>query len=89
MRTRHILKQGVIYVILLCSLIGFLFPFYLLVVNAFKRNADIIDAPAALPSSIQFSHFVTVIREMDYVHSFVNSLSLRRPASYSFCCSPR
>ncbi|CAH8769589.1 carbohydrate ABC transporter permease [Paenibacillus dendritiformis] len=74
MRTRHILKQGVIYVILLCSLIGFLFPFYLLVVNAFKRNADIIDAPAALPSSIQFSHFVTVIREMDYVHSFVNSL---------------
>lgn len=74
MKMRKLLRQTLTYFILTVGLIVFIFPFILLLFNAFKTNAQIIDSPVSLPTSITWANFKTAFVEMNYLGSFKNSI---------------
>lgn len=74
MKMRKLLRQTLTYFILTVGLIVFIFPFILLLFNAFKTNAQIIDSPISLPTSITWANFKTAFMEMNYLGSFKNSI---------------
>lgn len=74
MRTRLLLQQTVVYLVLAVSLVFFLFPFVLLLLNAFKSNGEILSSVIAPPSAIRFGNFRSAVAEMDYFGAFANSV---------------
>ena len=68
------IKKLLIYPILFIAMIGFLFPFIVLLLNAFKSNAEIIMTPLSLPTSIGFDNFRIAMDYMHYFSNFKNSL---------------
>lgn len=73
MHVRALLQKTLIYAVLVFSLCFFFFPFILLLFNAFKTNAQIIDSPSALPTSFHFGNFKTAIHDMYYFRSLWNT----------------
>lgn len=61
------------YFLLLVALAAFTFPFFLVIVNSFKSNGEILESPFSLPTSIDFSHFSQVIEKMNFWSSFKNT----------------
>lgn len=74
MKLRMLAERTISYIILFVALLGFVFPFIILLLNAFKSNAEIIESPMALPSSLSFDNFVVAMDTMNYFTSFKNSL---------------
>ncbi|CAH0118076.1 MULTISPECIES: carbohydrate ABC transporter permease [unclassified Paenibacillus] len=74
MKTSLYLRQTITYFVLLIALALFVFPFLLLLFNSFKTNAQIIESPISLPTSIMFDNFTIAYHEMNYLGSFMNSL---------------
>lgn len=68
------LMKLLVYAILVVSLIAFITPFLLIIINAFKTNAQIIESPLSWPTSFNFDNFFVSMKEMSYFHSFTNSL---------------
>lgn len=71
-------KQGLLlsvgkYSILYVAMISFLFPFALVIMNAFKSNAQIIDSPLSLPTALNFQNFKIAMDAMNYTECFRNS----------------
>lgn len=67
------LKAIPFYLILLACLILFLAPFYLVVLNSFKTNKEIINNAIALPEALNFDGYTKAFEKMDYLRSFGNS----------------
>ena len=63
-----------VYILLTILMLVFFLPFILLVINAFKSNAEIIKSPLTLPTHISFSNFGIAMKKMNFVGSFVNSV---------------
>jgi raffinose/stachyose/melibiose transport system permease protein len=61
------------YTVLILGLFFFFGPFVILLINAFKSNAEIISSPLALPSSLSFKQFGLAMEQMRYWTSFANS----------------
>ena len=59
--------------LLLVSL-GMLIPFYYLVVNTFKTPQEMSASPLALPAQVTFDNYIKAFNNMNFVHSFTNSL---------------
>jgi raffinose/stachyose/melibiose transport system permease protein len=74
MKTRKIIQKTLAFVILAVLLLLFLLPFIILLMNAFKTNAQIIASPISLPTSISFNNFKVAMEVMNYYGSFINSL---------------
>lgn len=74
MTKRKILKQVIIYLVLAVAFVIFVFPFFLMLVNSFKSNGEILQSPFSLPTSISFAHFKEIIEKMNFMSSFFNSL---------------
>ncbi|GIP51180.1 carbohydrate ABC transporter permease [Paenibacillus vini] len=68
------LMKILVYAILVVSLIAFITPFLLIIINAFKTNAQIIESPLSWPTSFNFDNFFVSMKEMSYFHCFTNSL---------------
>ena len=66
--------QIVIYVLFTILLVLFLIPFFLVLLNSFKENKEIILDPLALPSKINLSRYVKAFTAMNYLQTFKNSL---------------
>ena len=66
--------QIVIYVLFTILLVLFLIPFFLVLLNSFKENKEIILDPLALPSKINLSRYVKAFTAMNYLQAFKNSL---------------
>lgn len=66
--------QIVIYVLFTILLVLFLIPFFLVLLNSFKENKEIILDPLALPSKINLSGYVKAFTAMNYLQTFKNSL---------------
>ncbi|MBB6675187.1 carbohydrate ABC transporter permease [Cohnella nanjingensis] len=73
MQTRAALQKTWIYAVLAVSFCFFFFPFLLLLFNALKTNAQIIDSPSSLPTSLRFGNFKAAIEEMGYFRSLWNT----------------
>lgn len=61
---------------LVLSFIIFTFPFFLLIVNSFKDNGEILRNPFSLPTNYDFSQFIEVIDKMDFAVTFKNTFVL-------------
>lgn len=62
------------YLFLVLSFLLFVFPFFLVIVNSFKSNGEILENPFALPSQFSVSHFGEVFEKMDFLVTFTNTL---------------
>lgn len=69
----RITSTVLIYLMLIVAFLSFVFPFFLLLVNAFKSNGEILESPFSLPKSLDFSHFVEAIQKMNFLVSFKNT----------------
>lgn len=74
MAKQKLIKNLLMYALLLIAFVTFVFPFFLMIVNSFKSNGEILQSPFSLPKSISFQHFADVIVKMNFPVSFTNSL---------------
>jgi raffinose/stachyose/melibiose transport system permease protein len=74
MGIRKLTSSMATYVFLLVTLAAFTFPFFLVIVNSFKSNGEILESPFSLPKSIDFGHFAEVIDKMNFLVSFKNTV---------------
>lgn len=65
--------KTLVYLFLVISVLGFGFPFFLLLVNSFKNNGEILENPFSLPNSWDTSHFVEAFEKMNFAVSFFNT----------------
>lgn len=73
MKARQLLRQTLVFMVLAATLIIFVFPFVLLILNSFKTNDQIIGSPISFPTSFNFANFKTAIIDMNYFGSFINT----------------
>ena len=76
MKHQNLLANFAKYLVLSAAMLGFLFPFALVIMNAFKSNAEIIDSPLALPSAFSLTNFGIAMKAMNYFECFINSLGI-------------
>jgi len=74
MSNTKLIKRILTYMSLVFTFVIFTFPFFLMIVNSFKTNGEILQSPFSLPHSLNFSHFIEVINKMNFSVSFMNSL---------------
>ena len=74
MSTRKLISKSLTYILLFIAFVTFIFPFVLMIINSFKSNGEILESPFALPHTLNFDHFVEVIKKMDFLVTFTNSL---------------
>jgi raffinose/stachyose/melibiose transport system permease protein len=73
MGKQRLLTSTFAYVISFVALVCFVFPFFLLIINSFKSNGDILTNPFSLPTHWNFSHFGDVIEKMNFMVTFKNT----------------
>ncbi len=56
------------------TMIMYLLPFFLVIVNSLKSRKDIILNPVSLPETPLFSNYAEAAATMSYMHGFINSL---------------
>lgn len=59
-------------VVALCLV--YLFPIYIVLVNAFKNRAELYENKLALPGSFSFEYFAKAMEKMSFLRAFGNSL---------------
>ena len=77
MMTKAGKRLGVLTTIVALVVAGFwLYPFYLMVVNALKSRQEIFTNTLGLPSEPMWSNFAVAYTQMDFTRSFFNSLGI-------------
>lgn len=76
MKAKTQLLNVLIYLVLTITMLVFFIPFILLILNAFKSNAQIIQSPLSLPTGISFTNFAIAMERMNFLGSFLNSLKI-------------
>ncbi len=66
--------QVIIYILFTVLLILFLIPFFLVLLNSFKSNKEIIMNPLSLPEKINLTGYAKAFMAMNYLQTFRNSL---------------
>ncbi len=61
-----------IVMLVICAI--FMVPIYYLVVSTFKTQAEIIESPLGLPSSLNLTNYIRALEGMDFFRHFFNSL---------------
>ncbi|WP_410513476.1 carbohydrate ABC transporter permease [Paenibacillus sp. BR2-3] len=74
MDTRKKASSFLIFLFLIVSFAAFTFPFFLIIVNSFKSNGEILENPFSIPTSWNFGHFAEVIDKMNFFVSFKNTV---------------
>ena len=64
--------------ILLAVCIVFMVPIYYLFVSTFKTQREIVEAPLALPSSLNLVNYMRALETMDFFRHFLTRCSSRR-----------
>lgn len=73
MPVKKIITNVVLYFLLSLSFLIFVFPFFLLIVNSFKMNGEIISNPFAFPTKFDYGQFMSVIETMNFAVTFKNT----------------
>ena len=70
------ISHAIIMVVLILLFLMFIFPFLLVIINAFKTKGDIMSDPMALVGSHGFivTNFSDAMKKMNFTTSFTNSL---------------
>lgn len=67
-------KKTIFYLVFILLLLGFLYPFFLVLLNSLKTNKEVIMDALSFPSSLNFDGYVKAFTKMNYLRSFGNSL---------------
>ena len=70
----NMVKKGIISGIVVVFCCIWLFPVYLIVVNAFKSRAELYENILALPQKLSFEYFEGALEKMDFILAFRNSI---------------
>lgn len=74
-RQRHRIKAAILHVVLLTASVGFTFPFLWMLFTALKTPAELLRGTAAfLPSTPQWTNFVTAVTVIPFAMYLKNSL---------------
>jgi raffinose/stachyose/melibiose transport system permease protein len=73
MQKSKIITNTLIYALLTVSFVLFVFPFFLILINSFKTNGEILTNPFSMPTTFSFQHFIDVIAKMNTT-TLVNSV---------------
>lgn len=73
MTTRKLITTTFVYLISIIALVTFIFPFFLLIINSFKDNGEILTNPFSMPTNWNFNQFMEVIEKMNFLVTFKNS----------------
>lgn len=74
MEARKSVSSVILYVLLAIVFVLFTFPFFLVIINSFKNNGQILENPFALPTSLSLRQFREAMEKMDFLVSFKNTL---------------
>ena len=77
MRSRKSFFENIVYILLFLLAVVFLAPILIIIINSFKGNFFISDAPFALPNTETFAGFANYIKgftQSDFARAFFNSL---------------
>ncbi len=77
MRSRKSFFKNIVYILLFLLAVVFLAPILIIIMNSFKGNFFISDAPFALPNTETFAGFANYIKgftQSDFARAFFNSL---------------
>lgn len=74
MSNQKVVSSIFTYLVSIVAFVCFVFPFFLLIVNSFKSNGDILINPFTLPTHWNFTHFASVIEKMNFAVTFKNSI---------------
>lgn len=74
MEARKSVSSVILYVLLAIVFVLFTFPFFLVIINSFKNNGQILENPFALPTSLSLRQFREAVEKMDFLVSFKNTL---------------
>ena len=67
-------RKILFYIIFVLLLLAFLYPFFLVVMNSFKTNKEVILNPVSLPAGLNIDGYLKAYENMNYLQSFGNSL---------------
>jgi raffinose/stachyose/melibiose transport system permease protein len=70
------LKHGAIQLLLALNACIMLYPLFVMVISAFKTNAEIFASPFALPASFSFDNIEKVWSETNFLQYLVNSIGV-------------
>lgn len=73
MKLNRVVTSTFAYLIAIVALVCFVFPFFLLIINSFKTNGEILTDPFSLPTHWNFSHFGDLIAKMNFLVTFKNT----------------
>ncbi|WP_313999598.1 carbohydrate ABC transporter permease [uncultured Paenibacillus sp.] len=73
MALRRLTSLMFTYALLVVAFVCFTFPFFLLIVNSFKTNGEILESPFSIPKTLDFSRFGEVIEKMNFLVTFKNT----------------
>jgi raffinose/stachyose/melibiose transport system permease protein len=74
MQKSKIVTNTLVYALLILAFVLFVFPFFLILINSFKTNGQILTNPFSMPTSFSFKSFSEVIAKMNYTTTLVNSV---------------
>ena len=86
------ISHAIIMVVLILLFLMFIFPFILVIINAFKTKGDIMSDPMALVGSHGFivTNFSDAMKKMNFTTSFTNSLIITVSATIgTILCNDR
>lgn len=73
MRIRH---RRILTAAVFCAAVAFLAPFYLVVLNSFKENGELLTNILSWPKKFTLDNYRHAISQLDYVRIFLNSLTV-------------
>lgn len=68
------LKKTCFYTVFVLLLFGFLYPFFLVLMNSLKTNKEVILDALAFPKAFHLEGYIKAFEKMNYVRSFGNSV---------------
>jgi len=73
MQRAKLIYNTLIYLLLGVTFVLFIFPFFLMIINSFKGNWEILENPFALPTSLSLRQFAEAIVKMNFATTLRNS----------------
>ena len=75
-KKKRIWINVLIHVVLILLLLICLLPIALVVINAFKTNAEIVRNPLSIPKVLHLENFIQAWTTGKFAHGFINSIKL-------------
>ncbi len=73
-KRKKILKNVILYAILIAGSIFVIYPFFFMIINSFKTGPEIMHQPLKLPDSINFNGYKGVFKSLNIPKLFLNTI---------------